>query len=287
MKTYHECVPCFINQVIRSLPQIDEALHEDVLRDTLKALSDIDFSLSPPEMVKVVFDVIEHYSGGKDLYAELKIKSNNYILNLEAELRKIIMAADDAFIVGLRLAIAGNIIDFGTKENFSDELIHREIDQALAEQLPTAAIKELKVAIEQAEHILYLGDNAGEIVFDKLFIEQLPVDKITFAVRGAPVINDALLADAEMVGIDKIVPVVNNGAAFPGTVVNRCSKEFQALFNNADLIISKGQGNYETLSECGKNIFFLLKVKCAIVARNLERQVGDFVVVAGDKLPLE
>jgi uncharacterized protein with ATP-grasp and redox domains len=270
--------------VIRSLPQIDESLHEDVLRDTLKALSDIDFSLSPPEMVKVVFDVIKHYSGGKDLYAELKIKSNNYILNLEDELHKLIMAADDAFTVGLRLAIAGNIIDFGTKNDFSDELIHREIDQALKVQLPSSEIGALKAAIDKAQHILYLGDNTGEIVFDKLFIEQLPINKITFAVRGAPVINDALMADAEMVGLDKIVPVVSNGADFPGTVVNRCSKEFQTIFNNADLIISKGQGNYETLSDCDKNIFFLLKVKCAIVAKNLGRNVGDFVVVAGSKI---
>lgn len=284
MKTYYECVPCFINQVIRSLPQIDETLHEDVLRDVLKALSDIDFSLSPPEIVKVVFDVIKRYSGGKDLYAELKLKSNRYILDLEAELENLIVNADDPFLTGLRLAIAGNIIDFGAKHDFSDELIHSEIDQALKVELSSSRIKALKDAIDKADNILYLGDNAGEIVFDKLFIKQLPVDKITFAVRGAPVINDALMADAGMVGMDKIVSIVSNGSDFPGTVVDRCSEEFRILFNNADLIISKGQGNYETLSESRKNIFFLLKVKCVIIAKDLKRNVGDFVLTSGDKI---
>jgi damage-control phosphatase, subfamily I len=271
-------VPCFINQVIRTLPQVNESLHQDILRDVLRMLSDIDFSVSPPEIAKAVFDVVKKHIGEKDLYAEEKIKSNRYILNLEDELRQSIADADDSFMTGLQLAIAGNIIDFGAKHDFSDELIHSEIDKALNEQLPGDDIKNLKDAIDNAERILYLGDNAGEIVFDKLFIEQLPKHKVTFAVRGAPVINDALMADAEMVGMDKIVPVVDNGSAMPGTVWADCSEEFKALFSNADLIIAKGQGNYETLSQVEANIYFLLKAKCVIVAKDLNRNVGDFII---------
>jgi damage-control phosphatase, subfamily I len=178
----------------------------------------------------------------------------------------------------LHLAIAGNIIDFGAKHDFSDELIHKEIDDALKVELNNDTVEKFRQSIENAENILYLGDNSGEIVFDKLFIEQLPREKITFAVRGSHIINDALLEDAKTIGLTNIVNVIDNGFNAPGTVLKNCSEEFQTAFNNADLIISKGQGNYETLSESNKNIVFLLKIKCDIVARDLKGKVGDFVI---------
>lgn len=278
MKTYYECVPCFIKQVLRFLPQLDASLHQEILSAVLKKLSTIDFASSPPQIASSVFDIVKEHIGDKDLYLAEKLNSNHYMLGLEAELRQIIANGEHPFITGLQLAIAGNIIDFGAKHDFSDEVIHNEIAEVLNEQLPIDEVEALSNAIEKADKILYLGDNAGEIVFDKLFIEQLPMNKITFVVRGAPVINDALLADAKMVGMNNIVPVVDNGSAMPGTVLSDCSEAFNKLFNNADLIIAKGQGNYETLSQHRSNIFFLLKVKCEIVAHDLNRHVGDFVI---------
>ncbi len=279
MKTYYECLACIINQTIKALPTVDEKHHDKILREVIAGLSKADYSLSPPELAKRTYDIISEYTGDKDIYYEIKKASNKYILDLYDELKNIIDESNDRFETALHLAVAGNIIDFGAKNSYSDIHIHEEIEKMLTADLSSSHTEELKREIDNSEKILYLGDNAGEIVFDKLFIEQLPKEKITFAVRGKPVINDATMKDAKDIGLTEIVKVIDNGAGYPGTVLGSCSKEFQEVFNEADLIISKGQGNYETLSENKQNIFFLLRIKCDIVARDLNGNVGDFVVL--------
>jgi len=136
-----------------------------------------------------------------------------------------------------------------------------------------------QAAVNSAKKILYLGDNTGEIVFDRLLIEQLSPDRVTYVVRGAPVINDATMIDAENTGMTKMVRVIENGTDAPGTILSICSDNFLEYFNSTDLIISKGQGNYETLSEEDKNIFFLFKAKCRIAARDAGCELGDIVVL--------
>ncbi len=283
MKTYYECMPCFANQALRASKDLEEETREKIMREVFAEMSVIDFSDCPPQIARKVFDIIEKHTSKKDTYREIKEKSNNYILNLEGELREIISQANDSFEAGLRLAIAGNIIDFGANHKFSNESIHQEIKQALKFKISSAVITDFKKAICNADKILYLGDNAGEIVFDKLFIEQLPTNKVTFAVRGIHVINDVLLEDAEKVGITSLVPVISNGAGYPGTVLEKCSKEFQKVFEESDIVISKGQGNYETLNSCPKHIFFLLKVKCEVIAKNINRKVGEFIIKESTK----
>ena len=137
---------------------------------------------------------------------------------------------------------------------------------------------DLKSSIDRASRILYLADNTGEIVFDRLLLEQMPRDRITFAVKGGPVLNDATREDAEFTGITDLVRVIDNGTDIPGTVLSACSAEFREEFARADLVISKGQGNYETLDEEDKHIFFLLKVKCRVVSDDLHCDVGSAVV---------
>ena len=271
-------MPCFVNQALRALPAVDSSLHETILRETLKVMSDIDFTKSPPEMARVIFDIIESHAGPVDLYEEAKKNSNQYILAMYDELKEMAENSDDPFRAAARLAVAGNIIDFGAKHDFSDEAIHEELDKVLHAEFAEDATCELRSEIESADTILYIGDNAGEIVFDKLFISYLPAEKITYAVRGTPIINDALMEDAETAGLTKLVKVISNGAGIPGTVLAVCSDEFRQVFHKADLVISKGQGNYETLNDSDKNIFFLLKIKCDIVARDLGHKVGDFVI---------
>jgi uncharacterized protein with ATP-grasp and redox domains len=271
-------MPCFVNQALTAMQNIPEENKESLLREVFKRIAKIDFSLSPPEMARDIFDIIEVYLPDNDFYFDIKKKSNRYILNLEDDLRMKITEASDPFMIGLHLAIAGNIIDFGAKNDFSDQCIHAEIKEALEIKLDKTLTDRFQKEIMNADKILYLGDNAGEIIFDKLFIEQLPLDKITFVVRGSAIINDALMADAEMVGMTELVKVVSNGDNIPGTVLHRCSNEFKTLFEESDLIISKGQGNYETLSGIDKNICFLLKAKCPVIAKDLNRKVGDFII---------
>ncbi|NOY74578.1 MAG: DUF89 family protein [Kiritimatiellaeota bacterium] len=278
MRIYYECLPCFVNQTLKAVKTLDEGLRENVLRDSIRALSEIDFSMSPPEMARVIFDMIECHTGPVDHYENIKRKSNEYVMGMLDDLRATIASSADRFESALRLAIAGNIIDFGAKYDFTDDLIHGEVEEAENAPIKPDEIAGLKSEIAKAERILYLGDNAGEIVFDKLFIEELPREKITFAVRGSAIINDALMEDAENVGLTDLLPVISNGAAVPGTILHLCSEKFQQVFAEADLVISKGQGNFETLSDVDKNIYFLLKVKCDVVAKHLNCSLGDFVV---------
>lgn len=278
MKTYYECIPCFVNQALTALKTIKEPTKEILLRKILQQLSKIDFSLSPPEMARIIFDVIEEHLPNKDFYYEIKQRSNKYILALEDEISGIIKKSTDPIETAMRLAIAGNIIDFGAKNNFTDDLIHMEMKKAVNIAMDSRKISRLKDEIKDAKKILYLGDNAGEIVFDKLFIKELPIEKITFVVRGKPTINDALIEDAQMVGLTNLLPVISNGDNSPGTVLNRCSTELQNSIADSDFIISKGQGNYETLSEVDKNICFLLKAKCPVIAKDLNSNVDDFII---------
>jgi hypothetical protein len=135
-----------------------------------------------------------------------------------------------------------------------------------------------KNAVNNANKVLYLADNAGEIIFDRFLIEQIGVDKITLAVKGSPVINDATIDDAKAAGLTEIVKVIDNGDDAPGTILETCSDEFRQYFENADMIISKGQGNYETLSRINKNIFFILKAKCPVIARDIGCEIGHMIL---------
>ncbi|MCF7792053.1 MAG: ARMT1-like domain-containing protein [Victivallales bacterium] len=278
MKTYYECFPCFMKQALRTLKHFttgDSKHDEMIIRDILHVLGDMDFTMSPPEMTREIFDIVEKYYGKTgDVYFHEKRSSNKYILDMYSELEEFIVKSEDHFDTAMRLAITGNIIDFGANSEFLNEQIHKEIDNALKYQDLDSGL--LKGEIDKAKNILYIGDNAGEIVFDKLFIEQLQKEKITYTVRGRHVLNDALMGDAKMVGMTEVVNVISSGSSFPGTVLKDCSKEFVEKFNEADLIIAKGQGNYETLSDVNKNIIFLLRIKCPVVARDIGHKVGGF-----------
>jgi uncharacterized protein with ATP-grasp and redox domains len=166
----------------------------------------------------------------------------------------------------------------GPYNHIDNLLVQQALDQALQGMLEWDQERFLEL-VDQADSILYLTDNAGEIVFDRLLIEQLPLHKITVAVRGFPVLNDATLEDAKEVGLDRLVKVMNNGSDAPGTILNDCSVDFVESFHRADLIIAKGQGNYETLSNHRKHIIFMLKAKCPVIARDIGCKVGDMVAI--------
>ena len=278
MKTYYECFPCFINQTLRTIKHYatgDSKHDEAIMRKVLHSLGDMDFTMTPPEMTRVIFDAVEQtYGKSHDVYYHEKRSSNKYIMDMYGELTEIIDKSANPFDTAMRLAITGNIIDFGANPSFLNEKIHNEIKNALSyKELDSSFLKD---EIEKAGKILYVGDNAGEIVFDKMFIERLPMEKITYSVRGKHVLNDALLEDAEMVGLTGLVKVIDNGSYYPGTVLDSCSDEFVKTFKEADLVIAKGQGNYETLSDVDHNIVFMLRIKCPVVARDIGAPNGGF-----------
>jgi len=278
MRTYFECLPCFTKQAMTILEFISEELHEEFIRESMHMLGDVDYSLTPPELAKRMYETAYKYTGSTDFYKEKKRKSNEFVMRLYPELEKSVQESSDSFSTAVRYAIAGNIIDFGATHNFSMDVLQHELCDALAStEITEDEIEDLRSEIEKADRILYIGDNAGEIVFDKLLLNELPGEKVVFSVRGGPIINDALMEDAEEVGITDKVKVISSGVAIPGTCPKECSDEFRTCFDEADLIISKGQGNYETLNSVEKNIFFLLKIKCPVVAKSLNGEIGHCV----------
>lgn len=279
MKTNFDCIPCFIRQTIDAVrfASLDQEIQESVLREVLKAVSIMDMKKSPPLMGQYIHRIIRKFSGTKDPYLEVKKRSNNYALEIYPQLKKRIEKSLNPFATATRLAIAGNIIDFGVNSKFDRSFINKNIELTLSEKL-IGDIEYFEEQIFSAKKILYLGDNAGEIVFDRLLIEQIPIDRVIFAVRGMPVINDATIEDARYAGITDIVKVIDNGTDIPGTAIEECSDTFKNIFFDADIVIAKGQGNFETLSDTDKKIFFLLKAKCPVVATHIGCSIGDSVI---------
>ena len=257
MKTYYDCIPCLIRQTIdaANFATPDETIHDQVLRRVLLTMSNMDLHESPPLMGQRIHRIIRTLSGNDDPYKQLKDHFNQFALELYPELKKRIINSANPLKTAARVSIAGNLIDFGASSRVDRSLIYKTIEQSISAHI-FGDIDTMLHAVDSAENILYLGDNAGEIVFDRLFIEELPLNKITFVVRGNPVINDVTLSDAEDTGLSSLVDVIANGSDAPGTLLEECSEDFRRRFFGADLIISKGQGNYETLNDIPKKIFF-------------------------------
>ena len=280
MRTYFDCIPCLVRQALDSarLATDDEQIHEQVVREVLRLAADLDMSQSPPAIGQQIHRLIRKLIGNNDPYRELKRRSNRLALRMCAGLKERVKTSKDPLETAVRLAIAGNIIDLGVKTSIKESDIEKIINDSLTADFDSGQIEEFRNAVSQAEKILYLADNAGEIVFDRLLIEQLPCENITFVVRAGPIINDATVEDAQIAGLTDIVEVIDNGSDAPGTILESCSEDFRSRFAGADLIIAKGQGNYETLSDVNKNIFFILKAKCPVIARDLDCEVGEMIL---------
>ena len=214
---------------------------------------------------------------------KVKETYNQIALEKLPGLRKRVAETADRLEGGVRAAIAGNVIDFGIYEQID---LDRSVDEAFLLPLSAAEYRSFSAAVNNAHRILYLCDNAGELVFDRVLLEILRdrEKNVTVAVKGAPVINDATLADADVAGIAECATVIDNGNDGIGTLLEACSPRFMDAYRAADLIISKGQANYETLVQSGDaRIFYLFKVKCPVVAKALKRENGDIVVMGGSR----
>ena len=279
MKTYFDCIPCFLRQTLDSIRLFtpDEAVHERVLREVLRSAGEMDLCQTPPEMGQRIHRRIRELTGRSDPYREMKDRFNRMALELYPTVRNQVEDSDHPMETAVRLAIAGNVIDLGVNSHLSETQVREAVMHGLSASLD-GDVEEFSGVASSADNILYLTDNAGEIVFDRLLIEQLPRGKVTVGVRGFPVINDATLTDAEFAGIPELAEVIDNGSDAPGTILDDCSDTFRDRFNKAEIIIAKGQGNYETLSAVDKDIYFLLKAKCPVIAEDLGCEVDSLVL---------
>lgn len=271
------CVECQYKSFERLMNkfQMDESMRNEFVDFYNKEIRGLAVKTTP-EIHRVLNREFCRLISNNDPYSEEKQVSNRLMLQLYKHFRTEVLEAMNPFKTALKLSIAGNIMDYGVAQDFD---IHKTIDTVLGADFAIDHSVELEKRIKSAKKILYLGDNAGEIVFDKLFIELIMHPGLTFAVRGSAVLNDALEIDAREVGMDMVADVINNGYDAPSTVLSECSPEFLEVYNEADLIISKGQGNFEGLmDENDPRIFFLLMVKCDVVAEKMSVPQGSFVV---------
>ncbi|MBA7674085.1 MAG: DUF89 family protein [Candidatus Aminicenantes bacterium] len=281
MKSYLDCYPCFFTQAIRTSRMItsDEKKIWQILNEVSLSLPEIRFGATPPEIGREVYRIISKRTGIKDPYRKIKEKCTHQALSLYPELKKLINSSEDRLMTAIRISIAGNIIDFGANFDFD---LKKDVGTILSQDFSINHYREFCEALDKARKILYLADNAGETVFDRFLIEEIN-KPVIYVVRAHPIINDATREDALLAGIDKVAEIVSSGCDAPGNILKFCSDEFLKVYRSADLIISKGQGNYEGLSDEDRPIFFLLKAKCHVIARDIGIDEGSIVLMKASK----
>jgi uncharacterized protein with ATP-grasp and redox domains len=282
LKLNLDCIPCFLRQALQAVRFIsdDEDLHQKVLREVAEELLESNWNATPPELAHKVHRIVKRLTNESDPYKKAKRESNNSVLKMYPALKKHIEESNDPLRTAVRLAIAGNIIDFGPLQDFN---LEKTIKEVLSRTFSVDDYEQLKEKILNAKTLLYFADNAGEIVFDKLLVETIlkikNLEKIRFAVKGGPIINDATIEDAKYIRLSNLPNVefleMSNGE--PGKWPERNSQTVKKWIIKYDLVISKGQGNYEGLSE-HNGLFFLLIAKCPVIASDLGVKVGDIIL---------
>lgn len=283
MRIHPECYPCFLRQTYSTLKLLtqDEEVQETLLKEIMGKLAQYKGEDPPPKVSQIVYGTIARRLGVTDPYKEKKLECNRMALELYPHLKEMVRRAPDPLFMAVKVAIAGNIIDFGVGRTF--EL---ETGEALEKlDLVVSHYARFREDLKRARRILYIGDNAGEVVFDRVLIEEMEGKEVTFAVRSVPIINDVTLEDAKEAGMDQVARVIESGSRVPGTLLGESTPEFKDLFFNADMVISKGQGNFETLDDAPRPIYFLLRAKCDVVAQLLGVEVGSTLLIKGGLTP--
>ena len=281
MKINYQCLPCLVNQVVKVSMMIGVEDKEKLYNKVFKYLSSLDFKQTNPEIIGEVFKLIKEQTNNEDPYYNIRKYFNIMFLNQEIEFEKSINESKDEFVSAIKYAVIANIIDFSPIKNKRPENIFQHFNELKHQPLTIDHHLQLLKDINKSKKLLYLGDNCGEICLDKILIKKIkkinPELNIYFATRGAPVVNDSIEEDAYLVGINKYATIINNGDYSLGTVLNKTSLEFNQIYQQADIIISKGQANFESLNEENKNIYFLLITKCDVIANYLNTDINKLI----------
>lgn len=273
MESRLDCIPCLVNQAYNAgkLMKLPKDRHEKLVRESIQYIGRQPFDTKAPLISKKIWQFALKQSSNKDPMLSIRQYYNHQMLKLEPALTEEIEKSNTPLLTALKIAIAGNIIDFGAPHTFDFEQVKIKIHETLESPLAKDHSEALFSRLSQASSLIYLGDNCGEIVLDKLFIRQLlahyPHLHITFAVRGYPVLNDVIRQDALDVGMQKYATIIDNGDSAPSTLIEKTSPFFKTSMKNSDVIIAKGQGNYEGLSEYPKkDLYYLFMSKCSYIS---------------------
>ncbi len=266
-----QCITCLLDKNLNKFTKnADEETRLLYMQRLLKILAAARKTQSAPEVLADINALQTEMFGNTDDFAELKAYFNAWMLKKAPSVQEKINAATDALYLSVCYAMLGNYIDFGAMDSVDEGKLQSLIDDAENMKIDRAELENLRTDLKSAKRVVYLTDNCGEIVFDKLLIETLlkmrPELQIDVIVRGAPVLNDATMCDAEQIGLDKLVSVSDNGTNIAGTCLEKISAEAKEKMDAADVVLAKGQGNFETLRYCGKNIYYIFMCKCAMFA---------------------
>ncbi len=282
MKATLDCLECIARQALRAarVATDDTETQRRILDETVARIPAMDLSDSPAALSMTAYQLSAAHSGKEDPYKDLKRAQNEIALSLEDAMRTRIHESADPLATALHLAAAGNVIDLGILETHEIDIV-KVVEEVLHERFAVDHSARLRADLESCTDLLYLLDNAGEIVFDKLLIEVLQqYTPVTAVVKGAPMLNDVVMEDAELVGLTTVCPVIDNGGAFIGSPLNQVPQSFLDRMAQAQIIIGKGQGNYETIDDFEGNVYLILRAKCEIIAKHMGVKYGQVALIS-------
>lgn len=276
MKTYLDCIPCFMQQALRAgrLVTSDEKKLKEILDKTGDIVKNVSMQATPAETGMMVYQIVREVTGIYDPYKDIKQQHLKETKSIYPELEQIVKNSDDRLLTAIKIAIAGNIIDLGVNRKFD---IVKDVKSILKQDFAILDYDAFKKQLKETKEILYIGDNVGESVFDKILIKELK-KPVKYAVRSIPIINDVTMEDAMASGLDEVAELIDSGCRSPGIILNQSTDKFLELFNSSGLVISKGQGNFEGLSDCTRQVFFLLKTKCPIISNHIGVEDGSIIL---------
>ena len=263
---------------VSQLCTTDKNLWVKAEQTAASVLSTVDpTTLTAPELTAMVHKELRKIFNKADLYQDVKKRENDLALSLLPQVQSVVDNANDPLEMAIKVAVLGNVIDYGSIVRFD---IRECLDRVESLSFSIFDYNDLQADLQQANHILYVGDNTGEIVFDKILVQKLIAHgcKVTYVVKSDYALNDITMADAEYVQMTTLTKVIESGSTTPGTLMHEATPEFVAAYTSADVVIAKGQGNLETMDKLDKAIYFLLKMKCPYLATSINTTVGDLIL---------
>ena len=280
MELFFDCIPCMLKQALEAARKTtsDVEIHDKVVCETINLMTNYKKYRNSPDLAREIHRIVKEQTGIKDPYSEIKEKDLEAAKMVYPYLKDFIQSKENSLYWALKIAATGNNIDAAV---YSDIDVKKCIEKELEKEFSICDIDIMEKKLQNASNILVIGDNTGETIFDKVMIESFPNIHITYGVRSEPIINDVTEKDAVASGLDQVSKIVSTGCSAPGAILEDCSKEFIDIYNKSDIIISKGQGNYEALSEEKGNMFFLLKAKCPMISRKLNVNLNEYIFKYG------
>ncbi len=269
------CISCLLKSRLEDFPEdTPNEKQIEYMQRVLKAISETPKSEGAPVIVRTINRIQKEMFGYNKDFTHVKSHFNELMLEKAPFVREKLSQSQDSLKLAIQYAMTGNYIDFGAMNSVDEEQLNRLLDQASENHVDEKEYASLKADFEKAKSIVYLTDNCGEIVMDKLLIEEIqklnPKTEVTVIVRGKPVLNDVTMEDTIQVGLTEMVHVIGNGSEIAGTYLEEISTEAKDAIDCADVILAKGQGNFETLRMCGKNIYYIFMCKCEMFAKRFQ-----------------